>query len=126
MRNLISNEIHIWTDCCHRQKNEFPSLSKFMQENLRPSVHQLKLNRGSVMQQDNDPRHRSKSTTEWLQQKKMKKLWLIYAEIKVISKGSHTFSCNCTCVCFQHLSLCTCLPPVLKDPVFHFVWITFT
>ncbi|CDQ88261.1 unnamed protein product [Oncorhynchus mykiss] len=35
------------------------------------SVRQLKLNRSWVMQQDNDPKHRSKSTTEWLQQKKI-------------------------------------------------------
>jgi hypothetical protein len=31
----------------------------------------LKLNRSWVTQQDNDPKHRSKSTTEWLQQKKI-------------------------------------------------------
>ena len=45
-----------------------------LQENLRPSVRQLKLNRGWVMQQDNDPKHRSKSTMEWLQQKKIRLL----------------------------------------------------
>lgn len=38
------------------------------QENLRPSLHQLKLNRGWVMQQDNNPKHRSKSSREWFQQ----------------------------------------------------------
>ena len=41
------------------------------QENVRLSVRQLKLNRSWVMKQDNDPKHRSKSTTEWLQQKKI-------------------------------------------------------
>lgn len=40
------------------------------QENLRPSVYQLRLNRGWVMQY-NKPKHRSRSTTEWLQQKKI-------------------------------------------------------
>lgn len=45
-----------------------------LQENVRLSVHQLKLNRSWVMQQDNDPKHRSKSTTEWLQQKKIRLL----------------------------------------------------
>lgn len=45
-----------------------------LQENLRPSVHQLKLNRRWVLQQDNDPKHRSKSTTEWLKQKKIRLL----------------------------------------------------
>jgi transposase len=45
-----------------------------LQENVRLSVPQLKLNRSWVMQQDNDPKHRSKSTTEWLQQKKIRLL----------------------------------------------------
>ena len=45
-----------------------------LQENVRLSVCQLKLNRSWVMQQDNDPKHRSKSTTEWLQQKKIRLL----------------------------------------------------
>nr|AAW25703.1 SJCHGC03999 protein [Schistosoma japonicum] len=49
-----------------RRKNEFPSF-----QNTRLSVCQLKLNRSWVMQQDNDPKHRSKSTIEWLQQKKI-------------------------------------------------------
>ncbi|KAJ0041565.1 hypothetical protein NL108_013288 [Boleophthalmus pectinirostris] len=44
--------------------------SKLYQD-LRPSEHQLKLKRGRVMQQDNDLKHKSKSTTEWLKQKKM-------------------------------------------------------
>ena len=34
-----------------------------LQENVRLSLRQLKLNRSWVMQQDNDPKHRSKSTT---------------------------------------------------------------
>uniref|UniRef100_A0AAR2L9T4 Tc1-like transposase DDE domain-containing protein n=1 Tax=Pygocentrus nattereri TaxID=42514 RepID=A0AAR2L9T4_PYGNA len=45
-----------------------------LQENLRPSVLQLKLNRRWVMQQDNNSKHRSKSTTEWLHQKKIRHL----------------------------------------------------
>ena len=44
-----------------------------LQENVSVSVHQLKLNRSWVMQQDNDPKHRSKST-EWLQQKNLRLL----------------------------------------------------
>uniref|UniRef100_A0A3Q1JIP2 Tc1-like transposase DDE domain-containing protein n=1 Tax=Anabas testudineus TaxID=64144 RepID=A0A3Q1JIP2_ANATE len=35
-----------------------------LQENVRPPVHQLKLRRGWVMQQDNDPKHTSNSTKE--------------------------------------------------------------
>ena len=35
-----------------------------LQENVRLPVRQLKLNRSWVMQQDNAPKHRSKSTTE--------------------------------------------------------------
>jgi transposase len=45
-----------------------------LQENVRLSVRQLKLMRSWVMQQDNNPKHRSKSTTEWLQQKKIRLL----------------------------------------------------
>ena len=45
-----------------------------LQENVRLSVRQLKLNRSWVMQQDNNPKHRSKSTTECLQQKKIRLL----------------------------------------------------
>ena len=33
-----------------------------LQENLKPSVRQLKLKRGWVMQRVNDPKHTSKST----------------------------------------------------------------
>ena len=41
------------------------------QDNARMSVRQLKLCRRWVIQQDNDPKHRSKSTTEWLQKNKI-------------------------------------------------------
>ena len=41
-----------------------------LQNNLRMSACHLKL-RGSWVMQDNDPRHQSKSTTEWLQKKKI-------------------------------------------------------
>ena len=44
------------------------------QGNVWLSVHQLKLNRSWVMQKDNDPKHRSKITTELLQQKKIRLL----------------------------------------------------
>lgn len=42
-----------------------------LQKNLRQSVKQLKLKRGWVLQQDNDPKHRSKSTLEWFQKNKI-------------------------------------------------------
>jgi hypothetical protein len=42
-----------------------------LQENVRLSVRKLKLNRSWVMQQYIDPKHRSKSTTEWLLQNKI-------------------------------------------------------
>jgi hypothetical protein len=45
-----------------------------LQEDVSISVRQLKLNRSWVMQQDNDPKCKSKSTAEWLQQKKMRLL----------------------------------------------------
>ncbi|MGH0123262.1 UNVERIFIED_CONTAM: hypothetical protein FKN15_021002 [Acipenser sinensis] len=47
---------------------------RILQENVRPSVRELKLKCSWVMQQDNDPKHTSKSTSEWLKNKKFKVL----------------------------------------------------
>ncbi|KAK3508611.1 hypothetical protein QTP70_035201, partial [Hemibagrus guttatus] len=47
---------------------------KILKENVRPSVCDLKLKRPWVLQQDNDPKHTSKSTSEWLKKNKMKTL----------------------------------------------------
>ncbi|KAK3568283.1 hypothetical protein QTP86_003155 [Hemibagrus guttatus] len=56
-----------------------PTTSKELQaslasvkENVRPSVCDLKLKRTWVLQQDNDPKHTSKFTSEWLKKNKMK------------------------------------------------------
>uniref|UniRef100_A0A8C6Q7I4 Transposase n=1 Tax=Nothobranchius furzeri TaxID=105023 RepID=A0A8C6Q7I4_NOTFU len=45
-----------------------------LKENVRPSFRQLKLKQSWVLQQDNDPKHTSKSTSEWLKNNKMKTL----------------------------------------------------
>ena len=47
---------------------------KILKENVQPSVRDLKLKCTWVMQQDNDPKHTSKSTSEWLKKPKMKVL----------------------------------------------------
>ncbi len=47
---------------------------KILKENVRPSVCDLKLKRTWVMQQDNDPKQTSKSTSEWLKKNKIKVL----------------------------------------------------
>ncbi|KAK3538494.1 hypothetical protein QTP86_006194 [Hemibagrus guttatus] len=47
---------------------------KILKENVRLSVCDLKLKRTWVLQQDNDPKHISKSTSEWLKKNKMKTL----------------------------------------------------
>uniref|UniRef100_A0A9J8AA81 Transposase n=1 Tax=Cyprinus carpio carpio TaxID=630221 RepID=A0A9J8AA81_CYPCA len=47
---------------------------KILKENVRPSVRDLKLKRTWVLQQDNDPKHTSKSTSQWLKTNKMKTL----------------------------------------------------
>ncbi|MGH0164696.1 UNVERIFIED_CONTAM: hypothetical protein FKN15_069900 [Acipenser sinensis] len=47
---------------------------RIQQENVRPSVRELKLKHSWVMQQGNDPKHTSKSTSEWMKNKKFKVL----------------------------------------------------
>ncbi|KAK3562781.1 hypothetical protein QTP86_008381 [Hemibagrus guttatus] len=47
---------------------------KILKENVRPSVCDLKLKRTWVLQQGNDSKHISKSTSEWLNKNKMKTL----------------------------------------------------
>ncbi len=47
---------------------------KILKENVRLSVCDLKLKRTWVMQQDNDLKHTSKSTSEWLKKNKIKVL----------------------------------------------------
>ncbi len=56
---------------------------KILKENVRPSVCDLKLKHTWVMQQDNDPKHISKSTSEWLKKNKNTKLWFWSGQIKV-------------------------------------------
>ena len=45
-----------------------------MPENVRQSVHDLELKPTWVLQQNNDPKHTSRSTSEWLEENKMKTL----------------------------------------------------
>ncbi len=47
---------------------------KILKDNVRPSVCDLKLKRTWVLQQDNDPKHTSKSSSERLKKNKMKTL----------------------------------------------------
>ncbi|KAK3510959.1 hypothetical protein QTP70_027804 [Hemibagrus guttatus] len=47
---------------------------KILKEIVWPSVCDLKLKRTWVLQQDNDPKHTSRSTSEWLKKNKMKTL----------------------------------------------------
>ncbi|MBN3314585.1 XRCC4 protein, partial [Atractosteus spatula] len=47
---------------------------QILQENVRVTFCDLKLNRRWVLQQDNNPKHTSQSTKEWLKQKKFFKL----------------------------------------------------
>uniref|UniRef100_A0A9J7YL83 Transposase Tc1-like domain-containing protein n=1 Tax=Cyprinus carpio carpio TaxID=630221 RepID=A0A9J7YL83_CYPCA len=48
----------------------------FWENTLWTSVHYLKLKRTWVLQQNNDPKHTSKSNSEWLKKNKMKTfLW---------------------------------------------------
>jgi hypothetical protein len=63
--------LRAWTAAIIDGKINSQVYQYILQENLRQSVCQLKLNRSWVMQQENNPKHRSKSTIEWLQQKKI-------------------------------------------------------
>lgn len=47
---------------------------KVLEEHVRPSVRKLKLKRNWTMQHDNDPKHTSKSTKDWLKKKKWRVL----------------------------------------------------
>ncbi|KAF7663711.1 hypothetical protein LDENG_00201070 [Lucifuga dentata] len=50
------------------------SYQRILRENVRSSVCDLKLKHNWVLQQDNDPKHKSKFTSEWLKRNKMKVL----------------------------------------------------
>ena len=45
---------------------------EILQQNMLPSAKLLKLSRGWMFQQDNDPKHTAVKTKEWLQRKKVK------------------------------------------------------
>lgn len=49
----------------------FPVYQNIIESHLRPSVWQLRLGPNWVMQQDNGHKHTSKSTTEWLKNKRI-------------------------------------------------------
>ncbi|KAG2466943.1 TCB1 transposase, partial [Polypterus senegalus] len=53
-------------------KTNSQDYQQILQDNVRVSVRQLKLKRGWVMQQDNDPKHLSKSIAQWLQKNKVR------------------------------------------------------
>ncbi len=50
----------------------FALYQKILKENMCSSVCDLKLKHSWDMQQDNDPKHTSKSTSEWLKKKKLR------------------------------------------------------
>ena len=45
---------------------------QILNENLLPSARTLKMGRGWVFQHDNEPKHTTKATKEWLKQKHIK------------------------------------------------------
>ncbi len=61
------------TDLC-KGKNEWGHVSEILSENLLPSARALKMKRGWVFQHDNDPKHTTRATKEWLRKKHFKVL----------------------------------------------------
>ncbi|KAI4875497.1 hypothetical protein NFI96_004997 [Prochilodus magdalenae] len=70
---------------------------KILKENVQPSVGELKLKQTWVLQQDNDPKHTSRSTSEWLENNNGKTLeWpspdlspieMLWADLKKADNG---------------------------------------
>ncbi len=95
---------------------------KILKENIWPSVCDLKLKRTWVMKQDNDPKHTSKSTSEWLKKNKIKVLeWpkqspdlnpieTLWHDLKTVHSSSKTLQCGWInpLVVFGLLSLSLC------------------
>ena len=55
---------------------------RILDENLLESAMNLKLGRRFTFQQDNDPKHKSKATLEWLNKKK---IMFLSGPIKVLT-----------------------------------------
>ncbi|KAI3376206.1 hypothetical protein L3Q82_016716, partial [Scortum barcoo] len=73
--SLASVKVRTWKTCCDKNGTMNSAVyQKILKEKVRPSVRDLKLKRTWVLQQDNDPKHTSKSTSEWLKKNKMKTL----------------------------------------------------
>ncbi|KAK3571134.1 hypothetical protein QTP86_001919 [Hemibagrus guttatus] len=72
-RQLIQEVTKDPTTTSKELQPHLPQL-RILKENVRPSVCDLKLKRTWVLEQDNDPKHTSKSTSEWLKKNKMKTL----------------------------------------------------
>ncbi len=64
---------------------------KILEENVRPSVCDLNLKRTWVMQHDNDPKHTSKFTSEWLKKNKIKVLEWPSQDLNPIEMLWHDF-----------------------------------
>ncbi len=87
LHSSIRNLYHLWnmvvvvswfgTVLLHLGQDDLPSLmnselyQQILKENIRTSVPELSLKRKWAMQQDNDPKHTSHFTREWLKKNKV-------------------------------------------------------
>lgn len=69
--HCLQKEYRTWVTCSHWDQDEFHFISYNILVNLRPYAKRPKLGWNCVMLQDNDPKHTSNFTSDWLKKKNL-------------------------------------------------------